>query len=150
MKTFSKKILPAAVLLSLLAIALVPLTTSAKTPSVQSGDIQEKIPESLCEEVSHDLSRYIEGCEGKVTGLKKNRELCCLLDLIETIVDYVFIILIVLAGLMIIWGAFLFVTAAGQADKVNAARDRLIWALVGVGVALGARGLIRLIYTILT
>ena len=135
-----KKILPALVLVSLL-IPLIGLAQILETP-----------PESLCTEVRHDLQTYITGCGpagANVEGIE-HQQLCCVLDIMETAVDYVFVILLIFAGVMIIWGAFQFVTAAGAPEKVNAARDRLVWALVGIAVALAARGLVKLIQMLLT
>lgn len=77
-------------------------------------------------------------------------QLCCLLDLMETIVTYMFVILLVLAGLMIIWGAFEFVLSGGDMEKNKNARNKLIWALVGVAVAFAARGLVRLVEMLLS
>jgi hypothetical protein len=146
MTTLVKKILPAAILFSFVAMALIPLGVSA-----DKADGVESPPDTLCTDVSHDLSHLIDSCEpGSFSEDMDNAQLCCLLDLMETLVDYVFVILIILAGLMIIWGAFLFVTAAGDSDKINAARDRLIWALVGVGVALAARGLVKVVEFLIT
>jgi divalent metal cation (Fe/Co/Zn/Cd) transporter len=77
-------------------------------------------------------------------------QLFCLLDLIETIVTYMFGILLVLAGLMIIWGAFEFVLSGGDMEMNKNARNKLIWALVGVAVAFAARGLVRLVEMLLS
>jgi hypothetical protein len=116
MTTLIKKVLPAAILFSFVAMALIPLGVSA-----DKKDGVESPPSQLCTEVSHDLSHLIDDCKPGTTidENMKNGQLCCLLDLMETLVDYVFVILIILAGLMIIWGAFLFVTAAGDSDKIK-------------------------------
>ena len=143
--TFTKKILPAMVLLSLTLMVLVPLSVSAD----QVGGI-ESPNESLCTEVKHDLSHLVEGCDTSFTADMENAHLCCLLDLMETIIDYAFVILLIFAAMMLIWGAYMFVSAGGNTDKINAARDRLIWALVGVAVAIAAKGLVRVIENLLS
>jgi len=61
------------------------------------------------------------------------------------IADWVFTILIIVAVIFLIWGAFNFVTAAGDAEKVTAGKQSIMWALVGVAVALLARGLVVLV-----
>jgi hypothetical protein len=144
--TFIKKILPAMVLLSLTLMVLVPLSVSAD----QVGGI-ESPNESLCTEVKHELGHLVKDCTpGEIKAEMKNSHICCLLDLMETIIDYAFVILLIFAAMMLIWGAYMFVSAGGNTDKINAARDRLIWALVGVAVAIAAKGLVRVIENLLS
>ena len=59
--------------------------------------------------------------------------------------DWMFTFLLVVAVIMIVASGFLFITAAGDAEKVKKARNLLIYALVGVAVALLANGLIALV-----
>jgi len=108
-------------------------------------------PDSLCTEIKHDLSRYVQGCvKGADPSSVQDGQLCCLLDLMETISTYLFVVLLVLAGIIIILGAFQFVTQGSSPEKSKEARDKLIWALVGVAVAFAARGLVRLVEVLLT
>ncbi len=120
---------------------------------------QEEVPGGLapCTMV-HD----VKGCTanmpdpespGDVTNCQKggecNIEACCLLDRVYTIADWIFVILLVVAALFIIWGAFGFVLSGGDPEKVTAARNKLIWALVGVIVAFISRGLVRIVTQII-
>jgi len=137
-----KKVLIASILISFL---VVPVLGFADNP------IQETPPEELCTEVRHDLSKYIEGCEGSVSDVDESaRQLCCLLDLLSTVADYLFVILLLVAIIMIVWSGFEFVTAAGSTDKVNSARTKIVWALVGIVIALAAKGLVRLVAALLS
>ena len=148
--TFIKKILPGIVLFSLALAILIPFSTSMAATSTTSTVTSPQ--DTLCGSLKHDLSRYVTGCtkDAPITADTPNGQLCCLLDLMETIIDYAFVILLIFAAVMIIWGAYMFVTAGGNTDKINAARDRLIWALVGVGVAIAAKGLVRVIENLLS
>lgn len=76
-------------------------------------------------------------------------EACCLLDMVYTIADWIFVILLVVAALFIIWGAFQFVLSGGDPEKVTTARNKLIWALVGIIVAFISRGLVRIVAQII-
>jgi FtsH-binding integral membrane protein len=67
------------------------------------------------------------------------------MDLIYTVADWIFVALLVVAAIFIIWGAIEFITSGGAPEKVGSARNKLIWALVGVVVAFIARGLVVLI-----
>ena len=61
---------------------------------------------------------------------------------LKAIVDWVFYILLIFAGLMIVVAAFYFVTAAGDTEKVKTARNFVLYAIIGVLVAFLARGLV--------
>jgi hypothetical protein len=138
-----KKFLAALILSSLLLVPAIGLA--------QSDEGAKSPPDTLCTSVRHDLENYIPGCSpGSFDPEMTDGQLCCLLDLMETVVDYMFVILLILAGAIIIWGAFEFVTAAGNAEKITSARSKLLWALVGVLVAFAAKGLVRLVEMILS
>ncbi len=64
---------------------------------------------------------------------------------LNSIVNWLFAILLVVAALFIIIAAFDFVTASGDADKTKKARDFVLYALIGVLVGFLAKGLIVLV-----
>jgi len=66
------------------------------------------------------------------------------LETITRIIDFLFYFLLVAAVIAIIIAAFHFVTAAGDPEKVKIARSYVIYALVGVIVALLSKGLVEL------
>jgi len=68
-----------------------------------------------------------------------------LLDLIETIVNYLLWIAVVAAPLTIIMAALMFLTAGGNERKVGTAKKMLIWAVVGITLALISKGVVTLI-----
>ena len=70
------------------------------------------------------------------------------MDAIDNITNWAFTILMAVAALFIIFAAFEFITAKGEPEKVKSAREYVLYALVGVVVALLARGLVQLIETI--
>jgi len=65
--------------------------------------------------------------------------MCCLLNGIYNITDWVFVILMAVSSLMIIWGAVLFTTSQGNTDNVTKARQLILFAAVGIAVALFSR-----------
>ena len=139
-----KKFLIASILISFLVVPVLSLA--------QTNPIVTTPPEDLCTDVKHNLSDYITNCSpGAVDAVEESaKQLCCLLDLMMTIADYLFVILLAVAIVMIVWSGFEFVTAAGSTDKVNAARTKIVWALVGIAIALAAKGLVRLVAAILS
>lgn len=65
--------------------------------------------------------------------------MCCLLNGIYNITDWVFVVLMAVSSLMIIWGAVMFTTSSGDPEKTGAARQLIIFAAVGIAVALFSR-----------
>lgn len=70
-------------------------------------------------------------------------------ELIATIGNWIFTILLAIAAIFLIMAGFFFITAGGNPEQVNKARQMLINALIGVAVGLGARGLVEVIRNIL-
>lgn len=70
------------------------------------------------------------------------------LDVMKNIVDWLFVVLLIFAAIMIVVAAYMFVTAAGNPETVAKARTFVIYALVGVAVAAVARGLVVLVQRI--
>lgn len=62
------------------------------------------------------------------------------LDKLYLAVNWFQVIIFVVAVIMILYAAFLFVTAAGDEGQVKKARTILIWAVIGIAVAILAFG----------
>jgi len=73
-----------------------------------------------------------------------------IMDLLNTIANWLLTILLIVAAIFIIIAGFLFVTAMGDPEKVKTARNFILWALIGVLVALASKGLVLLIRSIVT
>lgn len=69
-------------------------------------------------------------------------------ELILNIVDFLFNLAIPIMALMIIWGGFLFVTAAGEPAKIQQGKQLILWAVIGFIVILLAKGLIAFLQNI--
>lgn len=67
--------------------------------------------------------------------------MCCLLNGVYNITDWVFVLLMAISSLMIIWGAVLFTTSSGDPEKTGKARSLIIFAAVGIAVALFSRAI---------
>jgi hypothetical protein len=66
-------------------------------------------------------------------------------SVITTITNWFFGIVLLIAAIMLIAAGFTYVTSAGNEAKVKSAMNMLLYALVGVGIALLAKGLVYLI-----
>lgn len=79
-----------------------------------------------------------------------NAETCCILDRIFSMADWIFVILLVVAGMFIVWGSFSFVISGGETEKVTSARNKIIWALWGIIIAFLSQGFVRIIVQIIS
>ncbi|MFA5228296.1 MAG: hypothetical protein WC446_00810 [Candidatus Paceibacterota bacterium] len=67
--------------------------------------------------------------------------MCCLLNGVYNITDWVFVLLMAISSLMIIWGAVMFTTSSGDPEKTGKAKQLIIFAAVGIAVALFSRAI---------
>lgn len=69
--------------------------------------------------------------------------------LIGEIIDFVVIIALGLGAALYIVAAYFFVTAAGEAEKINTAKKMMIWITIGLFVALLSKAIVVLITEII-
>lgn len=62
-------------------------------------------------------------------------------DLIGKIIDGLIVFATPVAAAMVIWAAYLFMTSAGEPDKITTARSALLWTVVGYVILLLAKGI---------
>jgi len=62
-----------------------------------------------------------------------------LLNTIYSVIDWVFYVLLAVVVVMIVIGGFYFVTAAGDPERASKGRQLIIYALIGLIIALLAR-----------
>lgn len=99
---------------------------------------QEKVPDSCT--IRRDPK--ITGCptSGECEYAKKELcGMCCLISTIYYLTDWLFTILITLVIIFVLWGGFELLMAAGDPEKISGGRNRIIYAAVGLAVALLAR-----------
>ena len=144
-----KKILSALVLLSLLAVLLVPMVALAqpKDKCTLKHDLTITTGAGIDDKCIKDQTVGGEG--SGATNITNAWGLCCALDGVYTATDWIFTILMIVVGLLIIWGAFDIVTAAGTPEKMASGRLKIIWSLVGLAVALLSKALPSLVKALL-
>ncbi|MBU1014816.1 hypothetical protein KKI17_00010 [Patescibacteria group bacterium] len=81
------------------------------------------------------------GLPGDQTEVSDVSTAAGLVEAIESIVDWVFTILIIAAVFMVLIAAFQFVTAGGSADTISSARQKLLMAVVGILLAFFAQAI---------
>ncbi|MDO8264782.1 MAG: hypothetical protein Q7T34_00235 [Candidatus Parcubacteria bacterium] len=73
----------------------------------------------------------------------------CTLNTIDNITNWAFTFLLAAATICILLAAFSFITAQGDPAKIILAKDFLLYSLVGVLVAVLARGLVQFVQKII-
>ncbi|OGY63006.1 MAG: hypothetical protein A2745_03035 [Candidatus Harrisonbacteria bacterium RIFCSPHIGHO2_01_FULL_44_13] len=63
-----------------------------------------------------------------------------IINVLNTLINWVFTLLLILATFFIFYAAYLYLTAAGDAEKVKTASNQIIYAAVAIAVALVAQG----------
>ena len=72
-----------------------------------------------------------------------------ILQIITTIGNWIFAIFMAISVIFILWGAFEFVTGGGDPEKVSSAKKRLLYAAIGIALALVANGVDDILRNIL-
>ncbi len=130
-----KKILSVLIAISFLAAAAVPMVALAVAPT----------PMTQCPltdtRVVPDLFTAAECPNPCVFDTAKTCGMCCTLQAVYKVSDWIFIVLVVIVAILILWGAFQIVTAAGAPEKVTTGRNFILYALIGLVVAFFARAL---------
>ncbi|MCK9187143.1 MAG: hypothetical protein PHS16_01840 [Candidatus Colwellbacteria bacterium] len=70
-----------------------------------------------------------------------------ILDLADRIVGWAFAFFFALAAFFILWAAYDYLTAGGAEAKLTSAKNKLIYAAVGIGIALVARSVVTIVQT---
>ncbi|MDD5568938.1 MAG: hypothetical protein PHG23_00770 [Candidatus Pacebacteria bacterium] len=133
----NKKILSLFAILAVLTVVAVPVFAS------------QTIPTSCT--MSNNVG--IQGCpsSGECSFENNNAPcgVCCLLNSVYTVTNWIFIGLLLLAALFIIIGAVTFVTSAGDATKTTQAKNYILYAAIGIAVALFSRAVPSLVKAVL-
>jgi len=66
-------------------------------------------------------------------------------EILEKAINWLFGIVTAIAAIMLIWAGFTYVTSAGNAEKMKTALNSVIYALIGIAIAVLAKGLIYMI-----
>jgi len=132
-----QKISSALVLLSFLAVLVVPTVVSAAVGSPDSCTL------------NRDLT-VITGDNACVIGPVSvtDHGMCCLMNTLYNITDWIFVILVALVAIFVIMGAFTILTGAGAPEKVTTGRNYILYAAIGLLVAFLAKaipGIVKII-----
>ena len=142
----SKKFLSGLVLLSILAFAVVPLVASAQSGPQECCKLKKilTVGDKTCGGVGETVigPSAVATCDfGTPNCLSEKWGIFCILNTLNTIVDWIFTVMVVLAVLFAILGAFNLLTGAGSPEKVTSGRNYILYAAIGLIVALISRAI---------
>jgi len=101
------------------------------TESYQAGDlIKSNEPGAVCD---------LHPDNGKAEHVKDNWGMLCMLNTVYTVTNWVFYIMTAVAVLMIVFGGFTYLTAAGDPGKAGKGKSILMYAMIGLAIALIAK-----------
>lgn len=71
-------------------------------------------------------------------------------NLIVTLLNWVFGVLLAIGVAFLLYAGFLYITAQGDDKKIEKAKKTLTWAIIGIAIALASKGIVVLISSILS
>ena len=155
-----KNTLSALVLIGFLGVLLVPLFVSAQEAPKECCTMKRSvtIENKTCAagQVAAPDSTWVGATTDKCAGTawcldeltKGQWGMFCLLNTLYSITDWIFVILVGLAGIFVIIGAMTLLMAAGNPEKVTSGRNYILYAAIGLIVGLLAKvipSLVRMI-----
>ena len=136
-----KKLLIALVLVSFLGLMITPVVALAAAPPAEVTKCKMRHDLTGSSWTDAGFTCPAKGSDCEFTSPTNTCGSCCVLDTIYTVTDWIFIIVIAISAIMIIMGAFNIITAGGTPEKVSTGRSYIIYAIVGLIVALLAKAI---------
>ena len=131
-----RKIISTLVLVILSILLVFPLLATAQA-----------MPETC--HLTRDLTDIDLACTSGANISIEDYGMCCLVNTIYSITDWIFYILMAFVGVMIIIGAFTIITAGGAPEKVTSGRNYVLYAVIGMVVAFFARAIPAIVKTVI-
>ena len=127
-----KKVFSTLLLISSIVITVVPLVATAQVNIDSPNSCTMSRDVTIGDVVCNDTYSYSIDGEDSV---------CCLLNTVYNVVDWIFVILVAVAAIFIIIGAMNIVIAGGDSGKVTTGRNYIMYAAIGLFVAFIARAI---------
>ena len=140
------------ILAVLLTVLLMPSLVSAQERPLDCCILNKTVTvDGITYEEGNAVGR---GVICSLTGVAPDYEtkkwgLICLLSSLVMATDWVFTFLMVFVTVMVIVGAYEFTTAAGSVEKVKKGKNYILYAMIGMVVALLSKGIPDIIGTLL-
>lgn len=134
-----KKLAKILTISALFAVLAVPMVVLGQQNSVGP---QQGLPES-CWITNSNLAKNGScpgsGQECRFDNSTYNCSMCCLLNSISIITNWLFYILTLIAVVFFIWGGFIYLTSGGNPEKTKSGQNILVFGIIGLAIALIAK-----------
>lgn len=156
-----KKVLTALVLVSLLAILAFPLVVSAQEPlptgmtkctmrHILTGTEWTARGIACPTAVGTDCSLTVAASTCGAGGATLcTCGVCCVMDTVYTVTDWIFVAVVVIVIIFILWGAYNLLTSQADPAKIKLGRDQIMYAAIGMIVALLAKAIPLIVRSVL-
>jgi len=95
-----------------------------------------------------NLSDIDPVCTDEAEVSIEDHGICCFINSLYSVTDWLFYFLLLFAAIFIIIAGYYFATATGNTENINTAKKMVLYSLIGVFVAILAKGLVSLIITV--
>ena len=112
-----------------LSFLLIPLTLLAQNGTPKKCTVSERTADNI--DICSGWSD--KACEVET---KENCAICCLFSGLYTVRDWIFSGVMVIATIMVIFGAFTITTAGGDPSKLSTGKNYILYAMIGFAIAL--------------
>ncbi len=141
-----RKIFSALVLIGFLAVLVIPMIAAAQEAPNECCTLNRTITLKgvSCQagQIAAPSMAAAQDCGDTWCNASENNwGMFCLMNTLYGVTDWVFVVLVAVAGIMVILGAFSILTAGGNAEKVTTGRNYIIYAAVGLAVGFLARAI---------
>lgn len=126
-----KKTLSVLILMAFLAVLAVPLAAGAQ----QGPPANCTLKRNLVAETGDTA------CQADNSVTIADHGLCCLMNTLYNVTNWIFVVLVALVGIFVIMGAFNYLTSAGDPEKTKNGRLYIMYAAIGLAVAFLAKAI---------
>ena len=143
-----KKTLAILTLTAILGGFIIPALVSAQAP--EECTVRKSLSRvglSACDTCPNNVCKFEETYGSGADAV--SGATCCLFNTILVATDWMFLIIMVVVVIFIVFGAFTLLTSGGSEEGVKKGRNYIIFALVGLAVALFSRALPFLVKSIM-
>jgi len=146
-----KKVLPVLVLMGLFVVLLAPLETMADTQGISQCTIKNVDRVNAALGLTGVGVQCNNPCifDQAVSGNNPNCSGCCLMNTVFNVTDWFFIVLVALAAIFVLMGAFSLLFSGGSPDKIDTGRKYIIYAAVGLAIGFLSKAIPSLVRMII-
>lgn len=131
------------ILLTITSVMLMGAPLAA--PAVVNAATNDQISNGLCAGASLDANKANTNCDPNATDIGGKTPNQRINEIITTIINIFSLVVGVVAVIMIIIGGFRYITSGGDSGNVSAAKNTILYAIIGLVVVALAQFIVRFV-----